>query len=166
MSFIVVMGVSGSGKTTIGRGLADALGWPFYEGDDLHPRSNVEKMAQGIPLTDADRQPWLEAIRHLMDEHIAGGKSAVITCSALKQAYRDYLKQGRDEVVFVYLKGSFELLRERIAQRKGHYMPVDLLESQFATLEEPLDAIVVDADQDSDSAVQSVMRRLAFKPEQ
>ncbi|MEX1032361.1 MAG: gluconokinase, partial [Cellvibrionaceae bacterium] len=129
MNIVVVMGISGSGKTTIGQGLANVLGWPFYEGDSLHPRANVEKMSRGFPLTDADRQPWLQAIRRLMDEHIARGQSAVITCSALKQAYRDFLVNGltSGQVTFVYLKASFKLLRERVARRKGHYMPVDLL---------------------------------------
>lgn len=160
MQILVVMGVSGSGKTTVGKGLAEALGWIFREGDDLHPRANVEKMAQGIPLNDTDRQPWLEAIRQLIDEHLARGEPAVITCSALKKAYRDFLAAKREQVVFVYLKGSMEMLRGRLAQRKGHYMPVDLLASQFATLEEPEDAITVDVALGPDEAIRQILGEL------
>lgn len=162
MKIIVVMGVSGSGKTTVGKGLAEVLAWPFHEGDSLHPRANVGKMSQGIPLTDADRQPWLEAIGKLIDDHIARGQSAVISCSALKQAYRDFLAAGREAVMFVYLKASMDTLRERIARRKGHYMPVDLLASQFEILEEPdaRNAITVDATQDPERAIRQVLAQL------
>lgn len=160
MKIVVVMGVSGCGKTTLGRGLVEALGWAFYEGDSLHPRANVEKMSRGIPLSDADRQPWLEAIGHLMDELSASGQSAVITCSALKQAYRDFLAAEREQVIFVYLKACMDRVRERVARRKGHYMPVDLLASQFEALEEPEDAIIVDAALDSESAIRQVLAQL------
>jgi gluconokinase len=160
MTILVAMGVSGSGKTTVGRGLAEALGWTFIEGDDLHPEANVEKMARGIPLTDEDRQPWLQAIRQRIDQLIEAGESAVISCSALKQAYREFLAAGRDEVSFVYLKGSFELMRERLAKRKGHYMPLSLLASQFDALQEPADAIVVDVEQSPESIIRQILQAL------
>lgn len=160
MTILIVMGVSGSGKTTVGRELAQALGWSFIEGDDLHTRSNVEKMAHGIPLTDQDRQPWLQAIRDRISELLAAGQSAVISCSALKKSYRDFLTAGCGEVGFIYLKGSFELMRERLAKRKGHYMPVDLLASQFKDLQEPDDAIVVDVNQASDAIVLQLQQAL------
>ncbi|MGQ9424483.1 gluconokinase [Gilvimarinus sp. F26214L] len=161
MTILVIMGVSGSGKTTLGQKLADYFRWPFYEGDRMHPRSNVEKMSRGVPLTDDDRQPWLAAVRGLIEEKIARGRSAVLTCSALKQSYRDYLAAGiEDTVTFVYLKAPFDLLHERIVQRRGHYMPAGLLASQFEILEEPRDAITVDASQDPDSAFQQLVAQL------
>ena len=134
---VILMGVAGSGKTTVGRLLASALGWRFYEGDDFHPRANIDKMQRGIPLTDDDRWPWLQALRQVIDACQAQGTSAVMACSALKQTYRDYLMHGCDEVKLVYLKGSYALLYQRLAQRRGHFMPAGLLTSQFATLEEP-----------------------------
>lgn len=133
----VVMGVSGSGKTTIAERVAGALGWAFQEGDDLHPPANVEKMRQGIPLTDEDRWPWLAAVAAVIDGWRARGQSGVLTCSALKRAYRDVLVGPRQDVTLVYLHGTRALLSERIAARRGHFMPPSLLDSQFATLEEP-----------------------------
>jgi gluconokinase len=142
---ILLMGVAGSGKTTVGRLLASELGWRFYEGDDFHPRANIDKMQRGMPLTDDDRWPWLQALRDVIDACLAQGTSAVMACSALKQTYRDYLIRGRDEVKLVYLKGSYDLLSQRLAQRQGHFMPKELLASQFATLEEPQQGLIVDA---------------------
>ena len=142
---IVLMGVAGSGKTTAGRLLASELGWRFYEGDDFHPRANIDKMQHGMPLTDDDRWPWLQALREVIDACLAQGTSAVMTCSALKQTYRDYLIHGRDAVKLVYLKGSYGLLSQRLAQRQGHFMPRELLASQCATLEEPQQGLFVDA---------------------
>ncbi len=133
MTIALVMGVSGCGKTTVAAGVAQRLGWPLLEGDAFHPPSNVAKMASGTPLTDADRWPWLRAIAAAAAEV----PSAVIACSALKRAYRDVLKAGRDDVVIVYLRGSRELIGARLAARKGHFMPPGLLDSQFVTLEEP-----------------------------
>jgi gluconokinase len=141
---VILMGVAGSGKTTVGRLLASALGWRFYEGDDFHPRPNIDKMQHGIPLTDDDRWPWLQALRQVIDACQAQGSSAVLACSALKQIYRDYLIQGCDEVKLVYLQGSYDLLCQRLAQRRGHFMPAGLLTSQFATLEEPQQGLSVD----------------------
>ena len=142
---IILMGVAGSGKTTVGRLLASELGWHFYEGDDCHPRTNIEKMQRGIPLTDDDRWPWLQALREVIDVCLAHGTSAVMACSALKQTYRDYLIGDRDEVKLVYLKGTYDLFYQRLAQRQGHFMPKELLTSQFTTLEEPQQELIVAA---------------------
>jgi gluconokinase len=134
---VILMGVSGSGKTTVAALLAAALGWQFQEGDDLHPAANVEKMRGGTPLNDADRLPWLEKIAEEIDRWRGGGLSGVVTCSALKRAYRDIIIGSRPEVQLVYLKGSYELIQSRLAARHEHYMPAALLDSQFAALEEP-----------------------------
>ena len=133
----VVMGVSGSGKTTIAILLAETLGWQFQEGDTLHPPENVAKMSAGHPLTDADRLPWLRRIAGTIDGWRARGQSGVVTCSALKRSYRDIIIGDRPEVRLVYLKGSPDLIRRRMAARHGHFMPTTLLDSQFAVLEEP-----------------------------
>lgn len=136
---LIVMGVSGSGKTTVGRCIAERFGWPFYEGDDLHPDANVKKMSGGEPLADADRQPWLEEIRDLAGRLLDEGRSAVIACSALKRAYRELIQGERgDAVCFVYLKGDFALVQDRLEERSGHYMPASLLASQFEALQEPV----------------------------
>jgi len=134
---IVVMGVSGSGKTTVAAMLADALGSQFLEGDDLHPRENVDKMRRGTPLTDADRLPWLQAIARKIDDWRARGERGVVTCSALKPAYRAIIVGDRPDVALVYLRGSRDLIQHRMAARHEHFMPVALLDSQFATLQEP-----------------------------
>ena len=134
----VIMGVSGSGKTTIGTALARALDVPFVEGDQLHPRANVERMARGIPLTDEDRQPWLIAIAQRLREADQTGSGLVIACSALKRSYRDLLRsRGSAKIRFVYLRGDQSLVADRLKGRHGHFMPASLLESQFAALEEP-----------------------------
>jgi gluconokinase len=134
---LVVMGVSGSGKTTVAELLASQLGRPFMDGDRLHPPANVEKMRQGIPLTDADRGPWLDRIGEELKTWEAEGKSGVLTCSALKRAYRDRIRSARPDVRFIYIKGSEALIAARVAARHHEYMPASLLRSQFATLEEP-----------------------------
>jgi len=137
MTIVVVMGVSGSGKTTVAAMLAGALHYQFLEGDDLHPPSNVAKMHGGTPLTDADRWPWLRKIAAEIDGWRSHGESGVVTCSALKRAYRDILIGDRPDVTLVYLRGSREVIQQRMAARHEHFMPVALLDSQFATLEEP-----------------------------
>jgi len=147
---IVVMGVSGSGKTSAAQELTRQLGWVYIEGDDLHPEANVAKMAAGIPLDDEDRWPWLREIAAVIGEHEAAGTSVVLTCSALKRAYRDLLRDGHPSVWFAHVDVSREVLAERLAQRKGHFMPPSLLDSQLATLErlgedEPGDVIAGDA---------------------
>jgi gluconokinase len=136
-SVIIVMGVSGSGKTTVASLLAQRLRWRFVEGDSLHPAANVAKMSEGIPLTDEDRWPWLDAIAAWIDAARASGEPCIVTCSALKRAYRERLVAGHDDARFVYLKGELRLVTQRMAVRTGHYMPLSLLQSQFDTLEEP-----------------------------
>ncbi len=142
---VIVMGVSGAGKTTVGRALSTRLGWEFIEGDDFHPAANIEMMAAGHPLTDADRAPWLAALRRRIDEILASGGHAVIACSALKHSYRSVLAgQDSDAVRFVQLDVPREVLRERLRHRHGHFMPASLLDSQLATLEESTTALRVD----------------------
>jgi carbohydrate kinase (thermoresistant glucokinase family) len=140
MTVLVMMGVSGSGKTTVAKGVADRLGWQMLEGDKLHPPANIAKMSAGTPLTDEDRWPWLRAIAAAIDEWRTNGVSGVVACSALKRAYRDILIGPRPDVVLVYLQGSHDLIAKRMAARHGHFMPAGLLDSQFATLEEPGEA--------------------------
>lgn len=160
MSFsrpVVVMGVSGTGKSTVGAALADALGVPFVEGDDLHPAANVAKMAAGIPLTDADRAPWLDAVAAALDRPV------VVACSALKRRYRDRLREAAPGLALVYLHGTAELLAARMEGREGHFMPTALLQSQLDTLEEPApdeDAIPVDVALRPDEIVELVVGRL------
>ena len=134
---LIVMGVSGSGKSTIAGRLAERLNWTCEDGDRFHPKSNVEKMSAGHPLTDEDRAPWLKAIADEIDRVCRSGEHAVIACSALKRAYRDILVHGRSDVRIVFLNGSRELIAKRLSLRKGHFMPPALLESQFNTLEPP-----------------------------
>ncbi|MBV9448783.1 MAG: gluconokinase [Streptosporangiaceae bacterium] len=134
---VIVAGVSGSGKTTVGAMLAGRLNWTFADADDFHPAANVAKMHAGIPLTDEDRWPWLRAIAAWIDERIAAGEPAVVTCSALKRAYRDVLVQGRPSVWVVFLSVDRETLRKRLATRHGHFFPQELLDSQLATAEPP-----------------------------
>jgi len=134
-SIVLVMGVSGSGKTTVGAMLAGRLGWPYAEADAFHPRANVAKMASGHPLTDADREPWLRAIAAWIDRQLAAGGHGVVTCSALKRGYRDLLR--RPQVQIVYLQGSRELIATRLAARHGHFFQPEMLDSQFADLQEP-----------------------------
>jgi gluconokinase len=159
----VMMGVSGSGKTTIAEGVARREGWRLVEGDDLHPAANVAKMKSGTPLTDEDRWPWLRAIADEIDAIRGRGESAVVTSSALKRAYREILIGGRPDVFLVYLKGSRELIGQRMATRKGHFMPPTLLDSQFATLQEPAadeHPIVVSIEPPPDEIVADVVRKL------
>ena len=135
----IVMGPSGVGKTTTAKGVADRLGWEFAEGDEFHPKANIDKMSAGIPLDDDDRAPWLCSIRDWMSEQSDAGLNCVLTCSALKKRYRDILREARSQVLFIELDAPMDLVGERMAHRKGHYMPTSLLKSQFDTLE-PLDA--------------------------
>jgi len=159
---IVVMGVSGAGKTTIGRMLADALGWVFRDADDLHSDANKKKMTAGIALTDADRAPWLASIRDLIARSIGRNANLVLACSALKQSYRDQLVIDPERVKIVYLKGSRELIASRIAHRKFHFMNQDLLASQFDTLEAPRNAIEVDIAAAPETIVAEIRKRLGI----
>lgn len=136
-SALIVMGVASSGKSTIAKKLAEKLGWTFEDGDDFHPQANVAKMSAGQPLTDDDRWPWLQSIADEIDKVSGSGGQVVVACSALKRAYRDVLVHGRGDIGIVYLDGSRELIGERMAARKGHFMPPGLLDSQCKTLEPP-----------------------------
>ena len=158
---IILMGVSGTGKTTIGKYLATELNGSFYDADDFHPPANIEKMSQGIALTDADRGPWLNVLRQHIDAWIQSGELAILACSALKHAYRRELASGHQAVYFVYLKGDFDLIQQRLASRSGHYMPADLLSSQFQTLEEPEDALTIDIAQDPATIVQCIQQHIS-----
>jgi carbohydrate kinase (thermoresistant glucokinase family) len=156
----IIMGVSGCGKSTIGMLLAEALGIPFFDGDDYHPEANVTKMVKGVALNDKDREGWLQALNDLAIEHKSSG--AVIACSALKESYRTALrKELKDEMVFVYLQGSFSEVHARLQERKGHYMPVELLKSQFETLEEPKDAIEVSITHSPKAIINEILEKIA-----
>ncbi len=166
---IVVMGVSGSGKTTVAALLAGLLGCHFQEGDDLHPRENVEKMRLGTALTDADRLPWLRKIAEIIDRWRAKGECGVLTCSALKRSYRDIIIGDRRDVVLVYLKGAHDVVHLRMAARHEHFMPLALLDSQFATLEEPTpeeDPIIIDIGGKPAEIAQEIVRLLAARQHQ
>lgn len=156
------MGPAGSGKTTVGELLAAHLSWEFDDGDDFHPPANIEKMSRGIPLTDEDRLPWLQSIRDAMREWLAQARNVVLACSALKRSYRELLGIGPNakDVRLVYLKGSYDLLLERLHSRKGHYMKEQMLVSQLADLEEPENAITIDASKSREEIVSEIRRQL------
>jgi gluconokinase len=164
---LVVMGVSGSGKSTIGEKLAQRLGWSYEDGDRFHPASNVAKMSAGQPLTDEDRRPWLQAIANEIDRICKAGEHGVIACSALKRPYRDVLVHGRKDVRIIYLQGTRDLIASRLALRKGHFMPPGLLASQFGTLEPP-DAsenpVTVSIDAPIEIIVDDIVRQLGLTP--
>jgi len=145
--FIIFMGVSGCGKTTIGKRTARKLNLPYYEGDDFHPDANVEKMSQGIPLTDEDRDAWLDKLKELIQSKLNKGESGILSCSALKEKYRERLNVDPQKVHFIYLKGSYDLILKRLTARTDHYMPAELLQSQFEALEEPLNVYKINIDQ-------------------
>jgi carbohydrate kinase (thermoresistant glucokinase family) len=155
--FIIFMGVSGCGKTTIGKMTAEILGVPYYEGDEYHPQENVDKMSSGIPLDDDDREGWLQRLSDLIQEKLAEGESGVLSCSALKKKYRDRLSVDPERVHFVYLKGDYQLIQERMQVRKNHYMPPELLKSQFETLEEPENILTLHIDQPPQTIVEQVL---------
>ena len=162
---IIVMGVSGSGKSSIGEKLAEALGLRFVEGDGLHPASNVEKMSKGIPLTDDDRMPWLDVIGETIKSALASGEGIVVSCSALKRIYRDRLRTAAGgSLFFVYLDGSRDLLTRRMGERKGHFMPASLLDSQLQTLEVPTGepgVVTVDIDDTVEGIAEAARKKLA-----
>ena len=157
---VIVMGVSGVGKTTVGRMLSEQTGWPFYDADEFHSPENVEKMRSGVALTDADRWPWLDRLNALLRDADQAGRSAVLACSALKQEYRDRLARDVKEIRWVHLEGSFELIKARMDARKGHYMTAQLLQSQFSALEPPVGALRVDVATDPATMVRDILERL------
>ncbi|MCG7956945.1 MAG: gluconokinase, GntK/IdnK-type [Candidatus Thiodiazotropha endolucinida] len=161
---IIVMGVSGSGKSTVGRLLAEKTGWRFIEGDHYHPAENQAKMAAAEPLNDQDRQPWLASLANLIDRHLQMDRCAVLSCSALKQSYRDQLMRSPGAVHFVYLEGSYELILSRLKQRTDHFMRVELLQSQFNDLEPPSDALKLSIEQPADRIADQIMKRLQLAP--
>jgi gluconokinase len=164
---LVVMGVSGSGKSTVADKLSERLGWDFEDGDIFHPASNVAKMSAGQPLTDEDRWPWLQTIADEIDRVCKAGQQVVIACSALKRAYRNILVHGRSDVRIVFLNGTQQLIADRLSQRKGHFMPPGLLASQFKTLEPPErneNPITVSIDASVDAIVDDIIRQLGLHP--
>jgi carbohydrate kinase (thermoresistant glucokinase family) len=160
---LIVMGVSGSGKTTIGEQLAARIGWRYEDADAFHPASNVAKMSAGKPLTDEDRWPWLRAIADEIDRAVAAGERVVIGCSALRRVYRDVLVHGRSDTRIVYLEGTQALIADRLGERKGHFMPPGLLTSQFGTLEPPTPdehAVTVSIEAAAETIVDDILRQL------
>ena len=158
---IVIMGAAGAGKTTVGRALAEVLGWAFCDADALHAPASILKMRNGVPLTEEDRGPWLERVRAMMADFVADGRSAVVACSALRAAYRAILRQIPGEVRFVHLDATPELLRDRVGRRSDHFAPVELISSQLATLEPPDDAVVLDASQPVELLVAAIRAALS-----
>jgi gluconokinase len=159
---VVLMGVTGSGKTTVGKVLATELGWRFYDADDYHPPKNIEKMRRGIPLTDEDRKPWLQTLAGLIDSARDRGENIVLAWSALKHAYQEYLRHHLDVVRYVCLCGPLEVIQKRLASRTGHFMNPALLPSQFEVLEPPEDAIRVDVTGTPDEIAGEIRRRLGL----
>lgn len=153
------MGVSGSGKSTLGYALAQKLGWDFLDADDFHPAENIAKMAAGIPLSDSDRAPWLAALNDLLVSTRRADRHPVLACSALKESYRARLLQGLDDIAIIHLKGSYELISARMAMRAGHFMKPDMLQSQFSTLEEPQDALVLDVAMPLESMLDTIEQK-------
>lgn len=154
------MGVSGTGKSTIGKLLGDRTGWNFYDGDDFHPQTNIDKMNHGIALSDCDRLPWLETLQQLITQTLAQNDHGILACSALKSQYRQILQGGHSNVVFIYLQGDYDCIQSRIQQRQGHFMNSDLLRSQFDTLEEPQNALVVNVALTPEQIVQEILNQI------
>lgn len=157
---LIIMGVSGTGKSTIGKALSKKLSLPYFEGDEFHPATNVEKMRQGIPLNDDDRVPWLLALREQIELQLKKGESAILASSALKASYREILQRDDKRVKFVFLHGSYELILARMKERDHEYMPPSLLKSQFDALEEPESAIKVSIDQEVSAIVEEVISKI------
>jgi gluconokinase len=155
---IILIGVTGVGKIEIGEELAEELGWVFYNGADFHPQANLDKVAEGLPLTDEDRQPWLDRLNKLIGDHIRLEQHAVLACSAFKQSYRDRLIAGHEGAVFVYLKGSPTLIGARLRQRLGHLMKASIVASQYEALEEPENVLTIDADESPRAIIKQILK--------
>lgn len=157
------MGVSGTGKSTIGKLLSERTGWAFYDADDFHPPSNIAKMNHDIPLTDSDRVPWLLKLQQLIDKILDSGQHGILACSALKSQYRQILQNDRSDVIFIYLRGDYDCIQSRIQQRTGHFMSSSLLRSQFDTLEEPENALTIDVSDPPEAIVEEILNYLQDK---
>jgi gluconokinase len=155
----LIMGVSGSGKTTVGKALAQNLGWAFFDADDFHPPENITKMINGLPLSDSDRAPWLASLHHLLASTIESNHHPILACSALKEKYRAQLLNDVEDVEIIYLKGNYDLIWSRMAAREGHYMRPEMLRSQFAALEEPEDVLVLDVSMSVKAMIDKIMAR-------
>jgi len=160
--FFIVMGVSGCGKTSVGKALADSLGWDFYDADDFHPPENVAKMANGIPLNDSDRAPWLASLHEMISSSLKADHHGVLACSALKERYRQQLMKDNEGVQIVYLKGTYDLIWSRMEKRTDHYMKPHMLQSQFEALEEPSNALTMDISMSVDDIVREVISDLSL----
>ena len=160
--FYIIMGVSGTGKSTIGKLLSDRTGWTFYDADDFHSPANIEKMNRGIPLTDSDRLPWLEKLSQMITNTLNSNQQGILACSALKSQYRQILGNNHTEVVLIYLRGSYGCVQSRIQQRTGHFMNASLLQSQFDTLEEPQDALIIDVYLTPETIVEEILRQIDY----
>ena len=158
--FYIVMGVSGTGKSTIGKLLSERTGWTFYDADDFHPPANIEKMYRGIPLTDSDRLPWLLKLKQLITRTINSDCQGILACSALKSEYRQILQNNHSEIKFIYLRGDYNCIQSRVRQRTGHFMSSALLRSQFDTLEEPRDALEVDVSHTPETIVAEILEQI------
>jgi gluconokinase len=159
--FFIVMGVSGSGKTSVGKALAEHLGWDFYDADNFHPPENVSKMAKGIPLNDSDRVPWLASLHDLISSSLTQKRPGVLACSALKEWYRQQLLEGNEGVQIIYLQGNYDLIWSRMSDRRDHYMKPHMLQSQFETLEEPTNALTIDISMSVDDIVQEIISKMS-----
>lgn len=158
--FVIVMGVAGSGKTTVGQALARRLGWDFYDADGFHPIENISKMASGIPLDDSDRAPWLASLHALIAASLKEERPAVLACSALRESYRQRLLEGNNDVLVVYLKGNYDLIWSRLSARRDHYMKPQMLRSQFDVLEEPTDVLTMDITMSMEEIVGAIVEHL------
>lgn len=159
--FCIIMGVAGSGKSTVGKLLSEHLSCPFFDADDFHTAENIAKMSRGLPLSDRDREPWLFKLKQLIEQITTQGENAILACSALKSNYRQFLSQGQQDLVWVYLRGDYQLILNRVQQRQEHFFREEILRSQFATLEEPTEALVIDVSLSPEAIVDTILIYIA-----